>query len=64
MISYGYSVEEHEDPIVDVAEAAGSSFSQCLEPRAFLVDVIPLCESLAPRRTPCNSNNIFLSGCG
>ena len=30
---------------MDVAEAAGSGFSQCLESGAFLVDVIPLRES-------------------
>jgi len=42
MISHGYSVNEHDDPFVDVVEAAVNGFSECLEPGAFLVDMIPL----------------------
>jgi len=42
MISHGYLVKEQDDPIVDVVEAAVSGFSECLEPGAYLVDVIPL----------------------
>ena len=41
MISHGYPVKEHDDPIVDLVEAAVSGFSECLEPGAYLVDVIP-----------------------
>lgn len=44
MISHGYSVNEHEDRFVDVVEAAVSGFSECLEPGAFLVDMVPLCK--------------------
>lgn len=50
MMSYGYSVKEHDDPIVDIVEAAVNGFSECLEPGAFLVDMVPL------RKSP------FLSG--
>ena len=45
MISYGYPVKEHRDPIVDIVEAANRSFSECLQPGAFMVDTIPLRES-------------------
>lgn len=41
MISHGYSVKEHDDPIVNIVEDAAAQFSECLEPGAFLVDVIP-----------------------
>ena len=42
MISYGYPLKENDDPIVNVVEAATSQFSECLEPGAFMVDMIPL----------------------
>jgi len=45
MIAYGYSVKEHDDPYVDTVEAAVNGFSECLEPGAYLVDVLPLRES-------------------
>jgi hypothetical protein len=45
MITHGYSVKEHDDPIVDVVEAAVSGFSECSEPGAFLVDLVPLRKS-------------------
>ena len=44
MISYGYSVKEHDDSFVDVVEAAMNGFSECLEPGAFLVDMMPFCK--------------------
>ena len=44
MISYGYSVKEHDDSFVDVVEAAVNGFSECLEPGAFLVDMMPFCK--------------------
>ena len=47
MISHGYSVNEQEDTFVDRVEAAVNGFSECLEPGAFLVDMIPLCKSLS-----------------
>ena len=46
MISYGYPVKEHDDPLVHVVEAAVNAFSECLEPGTYLVDMIPLRESL------------------
>ena len=46
MIAYGYSVKEHDDFLVDVTEAAVNGFSECMEPGAHLVDMIPLCKSL------------------
>ena len=56
MIAYGYSVKEHDDFLVDVVEAAVNGFSECMEPGAHLVDMIPLCKSLflpgAPVRMP------------
>jgi hypothetical protein len=37
----GYSVKEHDDPFVKVVEAAVVQFSECLEPGARLVDLVP-----------------------
>ena len=45
MMSYGYSVQEHDDPFVSVVEEAMEGFSETMEPGAYLVDVIPLRES-------------------
>ena len=42
MISHGYPVKEHDDPIVDTVEAATKQFSECCKPGAFMVDVVPL----------------------
>ena len=50
MISHGYSVKEYDDPIVDVVEAAVSQFSECVEPGAYLVDMVPLCKLPFPCR--------------
>jgi cytochrome P450 len=41
MISHGYKVHEHDDPIVDLVDRATEQFSLATEPGAFLVDVIP-----------------------
>ena len=58
MISYGYPLKENDDPIVNVVEAATSQFSECLEPGAFMVDMIPLrkprfLHQPIPRGTDC-----------
>ena len=45
MITYGYTVKEHDDPLVDAVEASMKGFSECMEPGAFLVDVMPFCKS-------------------
>ena len=50
MISHGYAVKEQDDPIVDIVEAAMSQFSKFVEPGAYLVDMVPLCKPLIPRR--------------
>jgi len=50
VISHGYTIKEHDDPIVDTAEAAMSDFSELVEPGAYLVDVVPLRKSLFSRR--------------
>ena len=43
MIAYGYSVKKKgRDPLVDLVEAAVGGFSECMEPGAYLVDMIPL----------------------
>ena len=41
MISYGYPVKEHDDPIVDIVEASVKGFSESMEPGTYLVDMIP-----------------------
>ena len=50
MISHGYIVKEYGDPIVDIAEAAISQFSELVDPGAYLVDTVPLRKSLPSRR--------------
>lgn len=41
MISHGYSVKEHDDPVVEVVGAAVNGFSDTSEPGAYFVDVMP-----------------------
>ena len=55
MISYGYSINEHEDPLVELVEAAVNEFSEALEPGTFLVDIIPSrkLRFLHPHRLGC-----------
>ena len=50
MITYGYSVKENEDPYVELVDGAVSGLNEIVVPGAFLVDIIPSCESfpLAP----------------
>ena len=45
MMTYGYSVKEHDDIYMDVVDAAVRSFSECMEPGAYFVDMIPLRKS-------------------
>jgi hypothetical protein len=44
MIAYGYSVKSN-DYLLDVVEAAVNGFSECLDPGAYLVDMIPFRKS-------------------
>jgi len=43
MISYGYKVQKHGDPLVKLAEEAVDTFSRATLPAAFLVDIFPIC---------------------
>lgn len=64
MISYGYSVKEHDDPYLGVVENAVNGFSECTEPGAhrYLVDMVPVCKSrFLRRRISGDVNYIFLS---
>jgi len=62
MISHGYTVKEHDDPMVDIVEAAMDQFSECIEPGTFLVDMVPLCKSLPSCRLTAGCiNRISLS---
>ena len=45
MITYGYSVKENEDPYVELVDGAVSGLNETVVPGAFLVDIIPSCES-------------------
>ena len=45
VITYGYPVKEHNDPIVDAVEAAAKDFGELMKPGAFMVDTFPLRES-------------------
>ena len=44
-ITYGYDVQDSNDPLVNIAEAAVRGFSDASVPGAWLVDILPLCES-------------------
>ena len=62
MIAYGYPVKEHNDPTVNIIEQSNRSFSECLQPGAFMVDTFPLRESRFLRQPTAGSTNcIFLS---
>ena len=41
-MTYGIQIKYHNDPFIDIAEAAISSGSLAAAPGAFLVDVIPI----------------------
>ena len=41
-MTYGIQIKDHNDPFIDMAEAALISASLALAPGAFLVDVIPI----------------------
>lgn len=42
MLTHGYEVQEHDDPVVKVVDEATEQFSDATAPGAFLVDVFPL----------------------
>jgi len=44
-ITYGYDVQDSNDPLVNIAEAAVGGFSQASVPGAWLVDIFPVRES-------------------
>ena len=52
VITYGYPVKEHNDPIVDAVEAAAKDFGELMKPGAFMVDMFPLRESRFGVRQP------------
>ena len=44
MITYGYSVQEGDDPLVNIANVALEEFSLSTAPGAWLVDILPICK--------------------
>lgn len=42
--TYGYEIQEEDDPYVRMAGANSRAFARAIIPGAFLVDNIPLCE--------------------
>jgi hypothetical protein len=46
-ISYGYDVEENNDPFVDLADRVMDHLSQSTAPGAFMVDIMPSCKATA-----------------
>jgi hypothetical protein len=42
MITFGYQVQEGNDPLVQLAQAAVDTFSRATLPAAFLVDTLPI----------------------
>lgn len=47
-MAYGYEVQEGDDPLVDLVDRAVEEFSISTRPGAFLVDTLPVCESILP----------------
>lgn len=43
-ISYGYKVQEKNDPLIAAADITMAQFSIIATPGAFIVDSIPICE--------------------
>jgi hypothetical protein len=41
-ISYGYSVQDCNDPLVELADKAMAQFSDVITPGAYFVDIIPI----------------------
>ena len=42
MITFGYQVKKHGDPLVKIAEDGVDTFSKATLPAAFLVDLFPI----------------------
>src|SRR5258706_16097473 len=42
MITFGYQIQKHSDPLVKLAEDAVDTFSRATLPAAFLVDTFPI----------------------
>jgi hypothetical protein len=43
-ISYGYEIEETNDPFIKMSDKAMEEFSLSASPGAFIVDVFPACD--------------------
>ena len=50
MISYGYQIQEHDDPMIKIAELVTQQAAEVAQPGTFLVDVFPFrkCLLLSP----------------
>lgn len=42
MLTHGYEVQEHDDPVIKIVDEATEQFSDATAPGAFLVDVFPV----------------------
>lgn len=47
MLAYGYETKPYNDYLVELADRGNSDFALLTAPGAFLVDVLPICKSLA-----------------
>jgi hypothetical protein len=45
-VSYGYKVEETDDPFIKISDKAMEEFSLSASPGAFLVDIFPACNQV------------------
>ena len=41
MMTYGYNIMEHNDPLIDIVDKATEQFAVASTPGAFLVDTLP-----------------------
>jgi hypothetical protein len=58
-VVYGIDVAERNDVYVDIAEAAINGMAQAATPGAFLVEILPFCES---KKVPSATNMRLMPG--
>lgn len=54
MMTYGYSIQEENDPVVEVVDRATTQFARASTPGAFLVDTLPMSECIRLRFVMCD----------
>jgi hypothetical protein len=56
MMTYGYSIMDHNDPLIDIVDKATEQFAIASIPGAFLVDTLPFRKHISFRHMLGNPN--------